>query len=144
MRVAPVRKPTLQAALGIGFALVVGLWAYTGYEFTTRMASVEDASAAVTARYFRAQDRLASIRSQVLVASVHVRDALLEPDRALIPRYETQIEEIYSSIDLDAERVRASSRQRRGARPGRPASPGGRELSTDDTRGPRQHAGEDT
>jgi len=94
-----LRKPTIQAALFIGIALVVVLWGYTGYEFTTRMAAVEDQSAKVTARYLEAQEHLTMIRSQVLVASVYVRDALLETDRSLIPRYESQIEETYERID---------------------------------------------
>jgi signal transduction histidine kinase len=97
---APVlRKPTIQAALFIGFALVVVLWGYTGYEFTMRMAAVEAESAQVTVRYLEAQEHLTMIRSQVLVASVYVRDALLETDRTLIPRYESQIEETYQRID---------------------------------------------
>jgi signal transduction histidine kinase len=100
MRVATLRKPTIQVALALAFILIVGLWAYTGYEFTTRMAAVEEASAKVTARYLEAQERLTTIRSQLLVASVHVRDALLEPDRSLIPRYERQINDTYASIDI--------------------------------------------
>jgi signal transduction histidine kinase len=99
MRALALRKPTIQAALFVGFALVVVLWGYTGYEFTTRMAAVEDQSAQVTVRYLEAQEHLTMIRSQVLVASVYVRDALLETDRSLIQRYESQIEETYARID---------------------------------------------
>jgi signal transduction histidine kinase len=99
MRALPLRKPTIQAALFSGFALVVVLWGYTGYEFTSRMAAVEDESAQVTVRYLEAQEHLTMIRSQVLVASVYVRDALLETDRGLIPRYESQIEDTYARID---------------------------------------------
>jgi signal transduction histidine kinase len=99
MAVALLRTPTIQVALAVAFVLIVGLWGYTGYEFTTRMAAVEEQSARVTARYLAAQERLTSIRSQVLVASVHIRDALLEPDRALISRYEQQIRDIYATID---------------------------------------------
>jgi signal transduction histidine kinase len=94
-----LRKLTIQAALFIGIALVVVLWGYTGYEFTMRMAAVEKESTEVTARYLEAQEHLTMIRSQVLVASVYVRDALLETDRQLLPRYESQIEETYQRID---------------------------------------------
>jgi signal transduction histidine kinase len=99
MRFAGLRRPTIQVALVVAFILIVGLWGYTGYEFTTRMAAVEVASAEITARYLEAQERLTTIRSQLLVASVHVRDALLDPDRSLIPRYEQQISDTYASID---------------------------------------------
>jgi signal transduction histidine kinase len=89
----------MQAALILSVGLIVGLWVYTGYEFTTRMAAVEEQSAEITARYMEAQERLTTVRSQVLVGSVHVRDALLEPDRTLIPRYEQQIERTYGVIE---------------------------------------------
>lgn len=100
MRVTALRKPTIQLALVLAFVLIVGLWAYTGYEFTSRIAAVEQAAADVTARYLEAQERLTTIRSQVLVASVHIRDALLEPDRTLIPRYERQINDTYAGLDI--------------------------------------------
>jgi signal transduction histidine kinase len=93
-----LRTPTIQAALAIGFTLIVVLWGYTGYEFTTRMAAVEEESAEVTGRYLEAQERLTAVRSQVLVASVYIRDALLETNRDLISRYERQIEDTYTSI----------------------------------------------
>jgi signal transduction histidine kinase len=99
MPVAALRKPTIQVALVLAFILIVGLWGYTGYEFTSRIATVERDSAEVTARYLEAQERLTTIRSQVLVGSVHIRDALLEPDRSLIPRYERQINDTYAAID---------------------------------------------
>ena len=99
MRVPALKQPTIQVALILSFILIVGLWAYTGYEFTTRMAAVEEQSAGITARYLEAQERLTTVRSQVLVGSVHVRDALLESDRTLIPRYEQQIDDTYRTID---------------------------------------------
>ena len=99
MRVPLLRRLTIQAALFLGFGLVVGLWVYTGYEFTTRIAAIEDESARITARYLEAQERLTRIRSQVLVASVYVRDALLEPAQNLLSRYELQLEETYAGID---------------------------------------------
>ena len=115
MPVAVLRKPTIQVALVLAFALIVGLWGYTGYEFTSRMAAVEEQSADVTARYLEAQESLTTIRSQLLVASVHIRDALLEPDVTLIPRYERQMTDNYESIDLvlrDYEPVLDTATQR--------------------------------
>jgi signal transduction histidine kinase len=115
MKVAVLRKPTIQVALVVAFVLIVGLWGYTGYEFTSRMAAVEEASAAITARYLEAQEHLTTIRSQLLVASVHVRDALLDSDRTLIPRYERQIGDTYASIDAalrDYEPVLDTASQR--------------------------------
>lgn len=99
MRVPHLRKPTIKAALVLGFGLVLALWGYTGYDFTVRMAAVEDQASRINTRYLEAQERLADIRAQVLAASVHVRDALLDPDRRLTSRYERQLEESYVAID---------------------------------------------
>jgi signal transduction histidine kinase len=99
VRVPPLRKPTIQVALLLGCGLLVGLWVYTGYEFTVRMAAVEEQSAAITARYLGAQDTLTTIRQQLLVASVYVRDALLESNPALVERYRQQLETVYAAID---------------------------------------------
>ena len=98
MRVAVLRKPTMRVALVLAFLLIVGLWGYTGYEFTSRMAAVEDASAVVTARYLKAQERLTTIRSQVLVAAVHVRDALLEADRKPEPKRTQALRQIKAQV----------------------------------------------
>ena len=95
---------TIRAALGAGFALIVGLWLYTAYDFTSRMESVEDQSAAITARYIEAQDRLSSVRTQLLGASVYVRDALMDPSRDNTLAYERQLDATYSSIDRAFER----------------------------------------
>jgi signal transduction histidine kinase len=103
MRVMSFGRPTIQAALLLGFGLVVGLWVYTGYEFTTRLAGLEEASASITRRYLDAQDRVTRIRSQLLVASVYVRDALLQPGDDLRPRYRRQLDQTYASIDASLE-----------------------------------------
>lgn len=116
MRLHRLRQPTIKAALALGFALVVGLWGYTGYELTARMAAVEAESADITTRYLRAQERLAGIRGRVLTASVQVRDALLDPDGRRSQRYDRRLDETYASIDralreyvpvLDTEAERA-------------------------------------
>lgn len=122
MRISPLRRLTIQAALVLGFGAVVALWVYTGYEFTTRMAAVEEQSATITKRYLDAQERLTRIRSQLLVASVYVRDALLEPIQSLTLRYAHQLEATYATIDaalsdyvpvLDSEHERTQVRRLR-------------------------------
>ena len=56
-------------------------------------------SAAVSARYQQAQELLASVRTQVLVASVLLRDALLDPDAHAQADHRQAIEKAYSGID---------------------------------------------
>ena len=82
---APFATPTVKAALFVGFALIGGIWLFAGYYFTSRMADLERRSTAINSRYMRAQDLLTDTRGQILLGSVYVRDALLDPDRSAAP-----------------------------------------------------------
>jgi len=95
----PLERLSIRAALGLGFGLVLGLWVFTGYALTGRMAEIEVQTSAVTARYLRAQDVLSATRSQVNVSSILLRDALLDPDPDARPRYRQRLEDNYRTID---------------------------------------------
>lgn len=90
---------TIKAAALIGFGLIGGIWAFTGYFFTTRMAELERRSTEISERYTRAQDLLTSARGQVLMGSVYVRDALMDPNPATAASYRRQLEESYRAAD---------------------------------------------
>ena len=57
----------------------MGLWLYTGYAFTARIDTVRREASSVAGRYMRAQELLTTVRTQLLLSSVRVRDALLDP-----------------------------------------------------------------
>jgi signal transduction histidine kinase len=88
-----------RAALACGLLVTLGLWLYTGYTFSRRFDQVEKDAAAVASRYLRAQELLATVRTQILVASVRVRDALLNPDTAALGAYREQVSANYAAID---------------------------------------------
>jgi signal transduction histidine kinase len=90
---------TIRAAMFAGFGLVAGIWLFAGYYFTSRMAELEHRSSDISARYTRAQDLLTTVRGHVLMGSVYVRDALLDPNPATAEEYRHQIEESYHSVD---------------------------------------------
>jgi hypothetical protein len=90
---------TIRAAVIAGFGLVAGIWIFAGYYFTGRMAELERRSSDINARYTRAQDLLTAVRNDVLMGSVYVRDALLDPNRANADEYRRELEEIYRSAD---------------------------------------------
>ena len=90
---------TMRAAVFIGFGLVAGIWLFTGYYFTGRMAELERRSADIDRRYMHAQDLLATARSQILMGSVYVRDALLDPNPATADEYRRQLQESYDTAD---------------------------------------------
>jgi two-component system sensor histidine kinase UhpB len=93
------RPLTIRAALLVGFGLTLGLWLFAGYQVTLRIYDAQRNTLAASARYQQAQELLAVVRSQVLVASVLVRDALLDPDPALFEIHRKEIEQAYDSID---------------------------------------------
>lgn len=89
----------IRAVLILGFGLTLGLWAFTAYSFTAQMAEAERRGAVVLARYNRAQELLSTVRAQILLISVHVRDALLDPDRRATDKYRRRIDESYTRIE---------------------------------------------
>jgi len=95
---------TIRAALLAGFSLTLGLWLFVGYQVTLRMQDAQRESAAAGARYLQAQELLASVRTQVLVASVLVRDALLNPEARSVGSHRAEITRAYDAIDQELAR----------------------------------------
>lgn len=99
MRGMPFTGLTLRAALVLGFGLTLGLWLFTGYQFTRRMADLQIEAAAINERYVLAQERLTTVRTQILRGSVLVRDALLDPDPTMVDVYRRRMENAYREAD---------------------------------------------
>ncbi len=95
-----LRGPTIKAALTLAFALTVGLWFFAGYQFTRRMEQVEGQAAAINDRYTGAQQVLSAVRAKILVGSVYVRDALLDPRSDTMPAYRERVRQTYDGIDV--------------------------------------------
>ncbi|MGE3474149.1 MAG: sensor histidine kinase [Vicinamibacterales bacterium] len=90
---------SIRATLAIGVLVTLALWAYTSYTFSHRLDDIERQASTVAARYLRAQDLLTTVRTQVLVASVRVRDALLNPDPTALAGYRAQVLQAYATLD---------------------------------------------
>src|SRR5262245_1595745 len=90
---------TIKAALVVGFALIVGIWLFTGFYFARRISDLEQRSSDINGRYTRAQELLTSVRSQVLLGSVAIRDALLDPDPSSLAAHRDQLEDSYRAAD---------------------------------------------
>lgn len=94
----PLERLSIRAAMAVGVAITLGLWLFTGYTFTRRIGVVEQQASLVAARYTRAQELLATVRTQVLLSSVRVRDAMLNPDSSSVDGYRDQIQAIHAVI----------------------------------------------
>jgi signal transduction histidine kinase len=84
---------TIKAVVLLGFALSAALWTVSAYGLARRIAEGETRAAAVSERYRQAQELLTNVRAQVLLGSVYVRDALMDPDPRSTQSYRRQIEE---------------------------------------------------
>jgi len=83
---------SIGTALAVGFSVTLGLWVYTEYAFTQRIDNLQREAAEVTSRYTRAQELLSSVRAHVLLNSLRMRDALLDPQPDVIRQSLEQIE----------------------------------------------------
>lgn len=90
---------SIRGVLLVGFGLMLGLWLFAGYQVTQRVRATQESSAAIGARYQQSQELLASVRTQVLVSSVLLRDALLDPDPTRQAEHRADIKEGYNAID---------------------------------------------
>ena len=99
MRRDPLERLTIRAALVLGFGLVLGLWLFTGYAFTRRMAATEQRTSEVTRRYMHAQDVLSAVRLQLNLSSIALRDALLDPSPANQARQLRRLEDSYTTVN---------------------------------------------
>jgi signal transduction histidine kinase len=122
---------TIRTVLLAGFGLMLGLWLFAGYQVTQRVGAAQRNDAKVGTRYQQSQELLASVRAQVLEASVLLRDSLLDPDMTAQDEHRRNIKEAYDRIDqrlaqyvpfLDSpaerervERLRAEIREFRAA-----------------------------
>jgi len=96
MKRHPIEGGTIRAALFLGFGLTLGLWVWAGYQFTQRIADVQRDAAQTNGQYTRAQDLLSTVRAQLLLGSVYVRDALLDPNPQASDEYRRQLQETYT------------------------------------------------
>jgi signal transduction histidine kinase len=94
---------TIRTALFLGFGLIFAIWLFAGYYFTRRLSDVEARAAVINTRYIQAQELLSTVRAQILLGSVYVRDALLDPDPATAEDYRRRVDATYQAVDQALE-----------------------------------------
>jgi signal transduction histidine kinase len=97
-------RVTLRLTLAIGFGLTVSLWAIASSFVSQRVDSTRRQSETLSTRYVLAQELLSTVRAQVLLASVLVRDALLDPTPRPSAEYRSDVARAYQAIDAALER----------------------------------------
>jgi signal transduction histidine kinase len=76
------RPRTIKAALLAGFLVIFAVWLGSTFYFTERLTRAQAQSAAIHARFARGQELLFALQSQVLLASIYVRDAMVADDES--------------------------------------------------------------
>jgi signal transduction histidine kinase len=90
---------TMQGVLFLGFALIFALWLLSGYDLLTRVTDVQTRTADVGDRYTDGEEALAAVRAQVLLASVYLRDSLLDDHPEMLSYYAEQLDQTRQAID---------------------------------------------
>ena len=105
-----MRPPrTIKAALLTGFLVIFTVWLASTAYFTEHLAETQARSAAIHARHTRGQELLFAVRSQVLLGSICVRDALIEINQSLTgaPSARDQLRSLQAQVSQELEQYRA-------------------------------------
>ena len=82
---------SIRGVLVAGFAVLLAVWSFAGYELIRSLADVERHVTAEHAAFAYAADTVSLIRRNVLEASINVRDALIDADYVARDAYRDQI-----------------------------------------------------
>ena len=92
-------KGTIRGALVAGFAVVFAVWAFAGYELIRSVQSVERQVAEAEESFRRESDILSTIRRNVLMGSLYVRDVIIEPMRIARASYRDELRLLRAEVD---------------------------------------------
>ena len=93
------RTATVGAALLAGFAVVFTLWLLSGYELVRSLEDVEDRVAETHASFARNERTLSTVRTNVLLGSVYLRDALIDTGAVTRQYYRDELNQIRTDIE---------------------------------------------
>jgi signal transduction histidine kinase len=107
---SPIRRILL-----LGFAAIFALWLISAYVLGRRVIEADSRVATITTEFSKSEEVLSTVREQVLLSSVVVRDAALENEAARVSSQrdrlhvvrsdvERQLQEYFSRVDSVAER----------------------------------------
>ena len=95
---------SIRRVLVAGFAVLLAVWAFAGYELIRSLGDVEQRVTAEHEAFARAADAVSVIRRSVLEASINVRDALIDADAAARESYRDELRVLRETSE---RRVRA-------------------------------------
>jgi signal transduction histidine kinase len=90
---------SVRAALLTGFAIVFALWLLWGYQLLRSLAQIEHNVASVHESYVRGDQTLSKIRTNVLLGSIYLRDALIDSDPARRDTYRAELNGLRTEVE---------------------------------------------
>jgi len=83
--------PSIRVALLAGFTIVFALWLLWGYQLVRSLQQIEENVANVHGSYMRGEQTLSKIRTNVLLGSIYLRDALIDGATARREAYRAEL-----------------------------------------------------
>ena len=98
------RVSTIRRALLLGFAAVFGLWLFSAYDLARRVTEGDAQAAALMARFTEAEEVLSTVRAEVIMSSVYLRDAVLDTRPDAEPFYAQRVQATRANVDRALQR----------------------------------------
>jgi signal transduction histidine kinase len=94
-------RPTssIRGVLIAGFAVVFGLWVLSGYELVRRLAALEQRTAAEHSAALHGARLLTTIRTNVLLGSIFLRDAIIDNRSMNVDYYRDELNKIRGEVE---------------------------------------------
>ena len=90
---------SVRAALLAGFAIVFGLWLLWGYELVRSLQRIEQNVSSVHEADVRGEQTLSKIRTNVLLGSIYLRDALIDGATAHKETYHAELTALRNEVE---------------------------------------------
>lgn len=91
--------PSVRAALLAGFAVVFALWLLWGYQLVRSLQQIERNVTSVHESYIRGEQTLSKIRTNVLLGSIYLRDALIDGATVRRDSYRRELTRLRTEVE---------------------------------------------
>lgn len=93
------RTAGLRKLLLLGFGGILALWLCSALVLVMQMTTADNRSLSIRSRFLRNDQALSTVRTQTLLSSVYLRDALLETSAGQVSEYRAQLLRIREDVD---------------------------------------------
>src|SRR5688572_3650314 len=93
------RASSTRIALATGFAIVFALWLLWGYQLGRSLKNIEQSVASVHEQYVRGEQTLSKVRTNVLLGSIYLRDALIDTAPSNRDEYRAELGRLRESVE---------------------------------------------